>query len=65
MSDYVLFVYVWPVVGTVFMIIFGLFLARRDRILYERYQADQARRRAYEPTQPTNAATPIPAKADA
>ena len=43
MSSFTFFVFVWPVVGTLLVIAFGLFLARRDRALYERTLAEAAR----------------------
>lgn len=44
MSSFTFFVFVWPVVGSLLFCAFGLFLARRDRVLYERTLAEAARR---------------------
>jgi hypothetical protein len=40
MSSFIFFVFVWPVVGAVLLCAFGLYLARQDRIAYERHQAE-------------------------
>jgi hypothetical protein len=52
MSNFAIFAFTWPVVGTVLLCAFGLVLARRDRVLYERYQADEARRHGQDPVHP-------------
>jgi hypothetical protein len=46
MSNFAIFAFTWPVVGTVFLCAFGMFLARRDRALYDRTQVEAARRQA-------------------
>ncbi len=46
MSNFAIFAFAWPVVGTALLCAFGLFLARRTRILYERGQTEAAQRQA-------------------
>jgi hypothetical protein len=65
MSNFAIFAFAWPVVGTVFLCAFGLFLARRTRILYERTQAEAARRRDEGPARAAIMSQPESARADA
>ncbi len=66
MSSFILFAYVWPVVGTLLFCAFGLFLARRDRALYERTKAEAALRQAQAPVRAASAVLGAePVKADA
>jgi hypothetical protein len=58
MSNFAIFAFVWPVVGTALLCAFGLFLARRTRILYERTQAAAAQRLGNGPAQ--GVATVVP-----
>jgi hypothetical protein len=55
MTNFALFAFVWPVIGTLLVIAFGLFLARRTRILYETTQAEAAQRQAEDRTVAANA----------
>ncbi len=48
MSNFAIFAFAWPVVGTALLCAFGLFLARRTRILYERGQTEAAQRQGRE-----------------
>ena len=66
MSSFVFFAYVWPIVGTLLFCVFGLFLARRTRILYERGQTEAAQRQAASQTHGTTVVPrPEPTRVDA
>ena len=66
MTNFAVFALIWPVVGTLLVIAFGLFLARRTRILYERSQAEAAKRQAEDRAVAANAKRhPEPQIADA
>ena len=40
MTYFAIFAFVWPVIGSALLCAFGLYLAREDRIAYERHQAE-------------------------
>jgi hypothetical protein len=58
MTNFAIFALIWPVIGTLLIIAFGLLLARRTRRTYERYQAEQAHRQTQSQS-PTGAALSV------
>ncbi len=66
MSSFAIYAFASPIIGTALFIAFALYLARRDRVLYERYLAGAAQRQADDaPRANTEARRPKPLSVDA
>ena len=64
MTNFAIFAFIWPVVGTFLVIGFALFLARRTRALYERAQAGE-RQASYRAVVANSEQQPSPQRAEA